>query len=113
MDFLEISSLSYAYRYVVKLEKKFKHYNKQEFGSTNPQEPKYDKDDPNKKHLENQSKPQEKKVHRKMNKDIGKWCDFHKIPWHNTDECRSKQLLSLQETLLGCKSEMPGNLIFW
>jgi hypothetical protein len=22
-------------------------------------------------------------------------------------------LLSLQETLLGCKSEMPGNLIFW
>jgi hypothetical protein len=22
-----------------------------------------------------------------------KWCDFHKIPWHNTDECRSKQSL--------------------
>jgi hypothetical protein len=21
-----------------------------------------------------------------------KWCDFQKIPWHNTDECRSKQL---------------------
>jgi hypothetical protein len=20
-----------------------------------------------------------------------KWCDFHKIPWHNTDECHSKQ----------------------
>jgi hypothetical protein len=22
-----------------------------------------------------------------------KWCEFHKIPWHNTDECRSKQSL--------------------
>ena len=22
-----------------------------------------------------------------------KWCEFHKSPWHNTDECRSKQSL--------------------
>jgi hypothetical protein len=28
-----------------------------------------------------------------MKKDIGKWCDFHKIPWHNTDACHSKQSL--------------------
>jgi hypothetical protein len=28
-----------------------------------------------------------------MKKDTRKWCDFHKIPWHNTDECRSKQSL--------------------
>jgi hypothetical protein len=26
-------------------------------------------------------------------KDTRKWCDFHKIPWHNTDECLSKQSL--------------------
>jgi hypothetical protein len=24
-------------------------------------------------------------------KDIGKWCNFHKIPRHNTDECHTKQ----------------------
>jgi hypothetical protein len=69
MDFLDISSLSVAYPYVVKIEKKFKHQNKREFRSANPQQPKYDKDDPNKQSPENQSKPQEKKGHGKMNKD--------------------------------------------
>jgi hypothetical protein len=90
MDFLDISSLGVAYRYVVKIEQKFKHQNKWEFRSANLQQPKYDKDDPNKQSPENQSKPQEKKGHGKTKKDIGKWCDFHKIPWHNTDECHSK-----------------------
>jgi hypothetical protein len=80
MDFLDISSLSVAYRYVVKIEQKFKHLNKLEFGSTNPQQPKCDKYDPNKQSPENHSKPQEKKGHGKTKKDIGKWRDFHKIP---------------------------------
>jgi hypothetical protein len=35
MDFLDISSLGAAYRYVVKIEQKFKHQNKREFGSAN------------------------------------------------------------------------------
>jgi hypothetical protein len=93
MDFLDISSLSVAYQYVIKIEQKFKNQNKWEFGSANMQQPKYDKDDPNKQSLENQSKPQEKKGHGKTKKDTRKWCDFHKIPWHNTDECCSKQSL--------------------
>jgi hypothetical protein len=33
MDFLDISSLNVAYRYAVKIEQKFKHQNKREFGS--------------------------------------------------------------------------------
>jgi hypothetical protein len=48
MDFLDISSLGAAYRYAVKIEQKFKHQNKRDFGSASPQQPKYDKDDPNK-----------------------------------------------------------------
>jgi hypothetical protein len=26
-------------------------------------------------------------------KDTGKWCEYHKIPWHNNEECCSKQSL--------------------
>jgi hypothetical protein len=48
MDFLDISSLGAAYRYAVKIEQKFDHQNKRELGSANPQQPKYEKDDPNK-----------------------------------------------------------------
>jgi hypothetical protein len=53
MDFLDISSLGVAYRYVVKIEQKFKHQNKWEFGSANLQQPKYDKDNPNKQSPKN------------------------------------------------------------
>jgi hypothetical protein len=48
MDFLDISSLGAVYQYSVKIEKKFKHQNKQEFGFANLQQPKYDKDNPSK-----------------------------------------------------------------
>jgi hypothetical protein len=37
MDFLNISSLGTAYRYVVKIEHKFRHQKKWEFGSANTQ----------------------------------------------------------------------------
>jgi hypothetical protein len=90
MDFLDISSLSVAYRYAVKIKKKFKHRNKQEFGSANLKQKKYDKYGPKKQSPENQSKPQENKGDRKTKKDTEKWCNFNKFPWHNTDECRSK-----------------------
>jgi hypothetical protein len=42
---------------------------------------------------ENHSKPLENKGHGKTKKDIGNWYDFHKFPWHNTDECHSKKSL--------------------
>ena len=53
MDFLNISSLGAAYQYAVKIEHKFRHQNKWEFWSTNLQQPKHDKDDPNQQPLEN------------------------------------------------------------
>ena len=34
-----------------------------------------------------------KKGNGKTKKDTGKWCNFHKIPWHNIDECGTKQSL--------------------
>jgi hypothetical protein len=59
MEFLDISSLGVAYRYVVKIEQKFKQQNKWEFGSANPQQPKYGKGGPNSQNdqpQDNQSK---------------------------------------------------------
>jgi hypothetical protein len=34
-----------------------------------------------------------RRVMRSQRKDTGKWCEYHKIPWHNTEECHSKQSL--------------------
>ena len=93
MDFLNISSLGVACRYDVKIEQKFKHQKKWDFIYVNPQQPKYEKENPNKQSPKNQSKTQEKKGHVKTKKDTGKWCDFHKIPWNNTEECHTKQSL--------------------
>jgi hypothetical protein len=53
MDFLDISSLGASYRYDFKIEKKFKNQKKWEFESANPQQPKDDKDNPNKQSPEN------------------------------------------------------------
>jgi hypothetical protein len=43
MDFLDISSLGATYRYDIKIEQKFNHQNKWDFGSANLQQPKYEK----------------------------------------------------------------------
>jgi hypothetical protein len=102
MEFLDISSLGAAYRYVVKIEQKFKQKNKWDFSSANPSQQKHGKGGPNSQGKgqskdgqpqDNQSKPPTKKGNGKSKKDTGKWCEFHKIPWHNTDECHSKQSL--------------------
>ena len=42
---------------------------------------------------ENLPKLQAKNNTTKLNKEVGKWCEFHKSPTHNTSECRAKQSL--------------------
>jgi hypothetical protein len=48
-----------------------------------------------------------------MKKDTGKWCDFHKIPWHNNDKCLSKQSLVVElkeiESSLDSNSDLENN----
>jgi hypothetical protein len=101
MEFLDISSLGAAYRYVVKIEQKLKQKMWQ-FGPGNPSQQKPGKGGPNPQnkgkrkygqYQDNQSKPQAKKDTGKTKKDIGKWCDFHKIPWHNTVDYHSNKSL--------------------
>jgi hypothetical protein len=73
MDFLDISSLGFVDRYAVKIEQKFKNQNKWEFRSENTQQPKYDKDGPNKESPEKlvqaigkEGSREDKEGHRKM-----------------------------------------------
>jgi hypothetical protein len=52
---------------------------------------------------ENQSKLEPKKGNENSKKDMGKWCEYNKRPWHNTKECCSKQ--SLVDELKAYESE--------
>jgi hypothetical protein len=115
MDFLDIASLGAAYRYDVKIEQKFKE-KRREFLSANSSQPKQGKGSPKTQNKgpskdghsqDNRSKPQPKKGNEKSKKDTRKWCKYHKIPWHNTKECHSKQ--SLVAKLKDSESEVDSN----
>ena len=104
MDFLDIASLGMTCRYAIKIEQKFKQ-KRREFGSVNSSQSKQGKGVPNphtkgqRKYghsQEKQPKPKHKKGNQKSKKDMGKWCEYHKIPWHNTKECFSKKSLVLE-----------------
>ena len=101
MEFLDISSLGAAYQYAIKIKQKLKQKTRQ-IGSGNPSQKKQGKGGPNPQnkgqskdgqYQNNQSKPQAKKDTGKTKKDTRKWCNFHKIPWHNIVDCCSKQSL--------------------
>jgi hypothetical protein len=120
MEFMDITSLGIAYRYAVKIEHKFKQ-KRQEFGSANSSQSKQGKGDPNPHSKgqikyghsqDNQSKPQHKKGNEKTKKDTRKWCEYHKRPWHNIKECRSKQSLvaEMKTSKLETDSDSESNL---
>jgi hypothetical protein len=106
MDLLYISLLGVSYRYAVKIEQKFKQRSKQEFGFENMPRKKYGKGNPNshnKGHINKEGQPQDiqfktqkNKGNGKFKKDTGKRCEFHKVPWHNIDECFSKKSLVVE-----------------
>jgi hypothetical protein len=50
-----------------------------------------------------------------MKKDMGKWCEYHKIPWHNTEECCSKQSLvaELKDSKLEVDYDSESNPESW
>jgi hypothetical protein len=104
MEFLNISSLGTAYQYAVKIQQKLKQKTRQ-FGSGNASQKNPGKGGPNPQnkgqrkygqYQDIQSKLQAKKDTGKTKKDTGKWCDFHKIPWHNTADYRSKKSLVVE-----------------
>jgi hypothetical protein len=93
MDFLDITSLGVAYRYAVKIEQKFKKKSKWEKhgkGNSNSHNEGQSKEFQTQ---ENQSQKKEKKGNGNSKKETRKWCEFHNIPQHNTDGCRSIQSL--------------------
>jgi hypothetical protein len=51
--------------------------------------------------------PQHNKGNQKMKKDMGKWCEYHKSPWLNTDECHSNQ--SLMVVLKDSESDVDSD----
>jgi hypothetical protein len=57
------------------------------------------------------SKPQHKKGNEKTKKDMGKWCEYHKIPWHNIEEFHFKQSLvaELKESDFEVDSDFESN----
>ena len=92
MEFLYITSLSTPYLYATKIKQK-----KRDFGSTNPK--------PRKGAPEPQNKGQSRSRVIQNNttnpkKDIGKWCEFHNSPTHNTNEYQAKQSLVVELKVL-------------
>jgi hypothetical protein len=115
--FLDISSLGVAYRYVAQNRAKPQTKDatiwvgeplttKSRKGWPQPKKKGQRKDG---QHQDNQSKPQAKKDTKRTKEDTRKWCDFHKIPWHNTvDHCSKKSLVAevkASESIAGSDSE--------
>jgi hypothetical protein len=66
----------------------------------------------------NTTSPSRKKIRTlERQRNIGKWCGFHKSPWHNTADCHSKQSLvakvKVSKSDVGSDSEKELEMGIW